>query len=335
MRDIPPTVSVVVPLYNTERYICEALNSVLAQTYTDWEVIVVDDGSDDQGPEIAKRYAAQDPRIRLVQQKNRGLAGARNTGIRHAKGRYIALLDADDAWQPIKLERHVAHLDEEPLVGVSYSGSRFIDEDSIWLNARQRPQLEAVGAPLVLCRNPVGNGSAAVLRRATLDDVAFDAEFESGSRRSWFDESFRQSEDIELWVRIAATTEWRFAGVEGDLTFYRVSTGGLSANVERQFGSWQRMRDKLTAVAPELFSKWGRAAESYQLRYLARRSVMSGNGALAVRLLSRAICIHPAIMIEEPRRTLETFVFATVSALLPPAVFHAAKLRVLTRQSTA
>ncbi len=334
MLDAIPAVSIVVPLYNTERYIGYALDSVLAQTYADWEAIVVDDGSTDQGPEIARRYAARDPRIRVVHQLNRGLAGARNTGIRHARGRYIALLDADDAWRPEKLEKHAAHLDAEPLVGVSYSGSQFIDDDGNSLKACQRPQLDGIGTPLVLCRNPVGNGSAAVLRRTMLDDVAFTTEFESGSRRCWFDESFRQSEDIELWVRIACTTKWRFAGVEGDLTLYRVSTGGLSANVERQFGSWQRMRDKLAAVAPELFRSWGRAAEGYQLRYLARRSVMSGQGLQALGLLSRAIERHPGMLIEEPRRTLETFAFAAASALLPPAVFQAAKQHVLMRPGT-
>ena len=335
MRDAPPTVTVVVPLYNTERYIAEALNSVLAQTYNDWEVIVVDDGSTDRGPEIASRFSAQDSRIQIVKQLNRGLAGARNTGIRHAKGRYIALLDADDAWRPEKLAKHVAHLDAEPDVGVSYSGSQFIDDEGTPLKACQRPQLTGIEARLVLCRNPVGNGSAPVLRRAMLDDVAFDAEFEAGSRTCWFDESFRQSEDIELWVRIASTTKWCFAGVEGELTLYRVSTGGLSANVAKQFGSWERMRDKLAAVAPDLFCTWGRAAEGYQLRYLARRCVVGGHGIKAIKLLSRAIGLHPAMLIEEPKRTLETLAFAIVSALLPTPVFQAVKQRVLTHPTAA
>ena len=100
-----PTVSVVIPLYQTERYIAETLQSVLAQTLADFEVIVVDDGSSDRGPAIAR--AVGDARVRVVRQNNRGLAGARNTGIRNARGRYIALLDADDLWEADKLARHV------------------------------------------------------------------------------------------------------------------------------------------------------------------------------------------------------------------------------------
>ena len=121
-----PRVSVVIPLYQTQDYIGAALSSVLAQTFTDFEVIVVDDGSRDGGPEIVRSRA--DPRVRVITQENRGLAGARNTGIRQAHGDLIALLDADDLWDPRKIELHVAQLDADPALDVSFSASRLIDE---------------------------------------------------------------------------------------------------------------------------------------------------------------------------------------------------------------
>lgn len=91
-----PKVSIIVPVYKTEAYIAECLDSVLAQTYQDFEVICVDDGSPDNSVEIIKEYSKNDPRISYVRQENAGLSAARNTGIRNAKGEYILPLDSDD-----------------------------------------------------------------------------------------------------------------------------------------------------------------------------------------------------------------------------------------------
>ncbi|HZV11070.1 MAG TPA: glycosyltransferase family 2 protein, partial [Novosphingobium sp.] len=95
---VVPTVSVIMPVYNVEPYVAEAITSVLAQTYADFELIIVDDGGQDRSVEICQGF--EDPRIRIVHQANRGLAGARNTGILAARGRYLAFLDSDDRWLP-------------------------------------------------------------------------------------------------------------------------------------------------------------------------------------------------------------------------------------------
>jgi len=109
-----PTVSVVMPIYNVERFVASSIESVLAQTFTDFELILVDDGSTDSSPDICRQY--RDPRIRIVSQANRGLPGARNTGIRNATGEFVAIIDSDDLWRPEKLARHVAHLRARPEV---------------------------------------------------------------------------------------------------------------------------------------------------------------------------------------------------------------------------
>ena len=142
-----PSFSVVVPLYNTQRYIAEALESVLAQTFSDFEVVVVNDASQDDGPAIVQRYAERDDRVRMITQENRGLAGARNSGIRAARGRYIALLDADDAFQPDKLELHFRHLEANPQVGVSYAPSLLIDDESRPMGLSQSPRLNGHSMP--------------------------------------------------------------------------------------------------------------------------------------------------------------------------------------------
>ena len=310
-----PRVSVIVPLYQTEHYIAEALRSVSAQTFDDFEVLVIDDGSSDGGPTIARNTG--DDRVRVISQTNRGLAGARNSGIREARGKYIALLDADDRWHPQKLARHVALLDARADVGLSYSASRLIGDAGEDLGLSQWPSRCTARAEDVLTRNPVGNGSAPVLRRAALDQIAFwDARL---SRTCWFDESFRQSEDVECWTRIAATTTWQLALVPFALTDYRVNTAGLSANTGKQLETWRGFRAKVKTFAPALEAAHGDLAEAFQLRYLARRAVKSGDGAAALKLMHQALSLSPDMAAQEPVRTAVTYAAALARSAIPVA----------------
>jgi glycosyltransferase involved in cell wall biosynthesis len=320
---VGPSVSVVIPLYQTERYIAETLASVLAQTYTNFEVVVVDDGSHDRGPEIAR--ATGDARVRVVTQLNRGLAGARNTGIRESRAPFIALLDADDLWAPTKLERHVAHLSANPHVGISFSNSALIDEVGRDVGLIQAPAGRVIDAEEIICSNPVGNGSSPVIRRAVFDEIAFhDPRFD---RVCWFDESFRQSEDVECWTRMATQTAWEFAGVAEPLTRYRLVASGLSANVEKQLGTWLTFRAKLKSYAPALEGRAGDRAEAYQRRYLARRAVRSGEGRVALRMITKAFALHPRIITEEPLRTAVTACASLASALLPRSFYEICQKR--------
>lgn len=310
---IAPTVSVIMPVYNTAKYVQSAVESVLAQTFTNFELLIVDDAGTDNSIELCRRY--DDPRIRIISQANRGLAGARNTGIRHACGQFIALLDSDDLWEADKLERHVAHLRKAPNVGVSYAASTLIDDDGRALRIVQRPKLKSVSPRDVFLRNPIGNGSAPVIRKAVFNDIAFLNP--NREELDYFDESFRQSEDIECWCRIALTTRWEFEGIKGALTRYRINEGGLSANVVKQFATWSRVRDRVAQLDPGFAKQWASHAEAYQLRYLARRCVRMGEGAMAWSLLNDAIKICPKIAFEEPAKTLTSLVAAAVLRFSP------------------
>lgn len=316
----PALISVVMPVYNVEAYVAEAIRSVLAQTYENFELIVVDDGGQDGSMEIVRGFC--DERIRIETQQNRGLAGARNSGIAAARGEHIALLDSDDRWVPEKLMLHALHLRSNPHVGVSYSGSRLIDADGRPMAVAMQPKLERITAAQILRRNPVGNGSAPVLRRSALDLAAFEHPEEPG-RICWFDESFRQSEDIEMWLRLAAKHAVVFEGIGGLLTEYRIIGGGLSANIVRQFESWQRVIEKTASYAPSLIARHGAAAQAYQLRYLSRRAIQLGDYPFARSLASQAIRKHPAILLEEPRKSLVTAAAACATSLLPGAVLQA------------
>ena len=314
-----PRVSVVMPVYNVQKYVAQAIQSVLEQTYQDFELLIIDDQSPDDSVSVCQQF--QDQRIHIIHQQNLGLAGARNTGIQHAKGEYIAFLDADDYWAPEKLEQHIAHLRHHPSIGVSYCPSAFVDDHGCFLGIKQTPKLKNITIEDVFCRNPVGNGSAPVIRKAVFDDIVFPGHSKGIVRNWYFDETFKQSEDIECWLRIATQTKWQFEGIASTLTFYRVNEQGLSANVFNQFESWRRARQKLATTAPEAVNKWGKLAEAYQLRYLARRAIRSRNAALALKLVLLAIKTHFKIVLKEPARTLNTLVCALLINLLPKNIF--------------
>ena len=313
-----PRVSVVMPVYNVEAYVAEAIRSVLAQTFTDFELIIVDDGGHDASMEICRSFA--DPRITIVSQQNRGLAGARNTGIAAAQGEFVALLDSDDRWLPEKLMLHVIHLDNAPEIGVSFAPSRFIDAAGQPLRIVQRPKLKAVAAKDIFCRNPVGNGSAPVLRRSALDKVAF-AHPHDRSRTCWFDESLRQSEDIEMWLRLSLTGGVRFEGIAPVLTEYRIGSGGLSAQILRQYDSWQGVVTRMTRYAPEFTARHIARARAYQLRYLARRAIQLGDAGMAMALLRGAAASSIRPLLEEPVKSLTTLAAACAGRLIGPDQF--------------
>ncbi|BFM39459.1 glycosyltransferase family 2 protein [Synechocystis sp. LKSZ1] len=314
-------VSVIVPVYNVEVYLADTIRSVLAQTYPHFELILVDDESPDQSVAIAECFT--DPRLKIVRQKNRGLAGARNTGIRHAQGDYLAFLDADDLWLPEKLAKHVQHLDANPQVGISFSRSAFIDQAGQSLGLYQMPQLTDITAEHLLCRNPIGNGSAPVIRRQVFEAIRFQQNRTGIVEDFYFDEDFRRSEDIECWLRIKLLTDWQLEGIPEALTLYRVNEAGLSADVERQFESWQQIITKTRTYAPELIAQWGDVAKAYQLRYLARRAVRFKAPQAAVPLIHQALAAHWQIVLAEPRRTLLTLGAAYLLQQLPLPLYSA------------
>ncbi|ELS34712.1 MULTISPECIES: glycosyltransferase family 2 protein [Pseudanabaena] len=315
-----PKVSVIMPVYNVEKYIAETISSVLAQTFTDFELLVIDDESKDTSIEICEGFT--DARIQIIHQKNRGLAGARNTGIRHAKGEYLAFLDSDDVWRSQKLEKHVQHLDANPAIGVSFCSSEFIDDDSQPLGNYQIPQIKNITPELVLCRNPISNGSVPVIRKAVFQDIEFIDNFYGTEEKFYFDDRFRQSEDIECWIRIVLTTKWQLEGIPEALTLYRVNSGGLSANMIKQLDSWEKVIAKTRTYAPQFLAQWESLARAYQLRYLARRAIRNQDRQAGVALVNRALASNWKILIYEPQRTLLTMFAAYSIWILPRGLYN-------------
>jgi len=186
-------VSAVIPTYNYGRFVGRAIDSVLAQTYAPLECIVVDDGSTDDTPRVLAAYGE---RIRAIRQENRGLSGARNAGIAAARGSYIALLDADDAWKPRKIARQVATIEGAPDVGVVGCAYEVTDEVHAPRAVGLRPSVPELPGRLrrIALRESwvEASGSGALVPRRVLDEVGP------------FDEGLRAAEDWDMWLRIAA-----------------------------------------------------------------------------------------------------------------------------------
>jgi glycosyltransferase involved in cell wall biosynthesis len=313
-------VSVIIPVYGVEASIAEAIQSVLDQTYQDFELLIVDDESPDRSVEICRQFT--DPRIKILHQKNRGLAGARNTGIRQAQGAYLAFLDGDDLWLPEKLAQHIEHLEQCPQVGVSFSRSAFIDGNGESLGTYLMPQLTGITVQSLFRGNPVGNGSAAVVRRETLNAIRFQENLHGQVEDFYFDDRFRRAEDIECWLRIAIQTDWQIAGIPAALTLYRVNAGGLSANLLKQFAAWEQVLEKTQTYAPELIAQWGDISRAYRLRYLARSAVRLQEGKMAVDLWHQSLQTYWKILLEEPKRTVRVGLAAYLLKLLPPVFYQ-------------
>lgn len=317
---VRPRVSVIVPVYRVEATIAEAVGSAIRQTLRELELIVVDDGSDDDSVAIVRAF--DDPRVRVITQENRGLSGARNTGIRAATAEYVAFLDGDDVWAPNKLELQVAHLDRDPGAGVSFCRAELIAAGGARLGVYQMPRLTALGPGEVLCNTPIKNGSTPVARKVALEEAAL----ERPGGAQYFDESLRSLEDVECWVRLLLRTRWRLEGLPELLVGYRTSARGLTSDPARGLRDFDQLLDHVRAYAPEFVDTWAGPALGYQLRYRAQRALLVGDEPTrAARLMVRALQRHPRMLAEDPGKTALTTGAALARALLPEGLYHRAE----------
>lgn len=313
-------VSVIIPVHGVEKYIAAALHSVLEQTYTNFEIIIVDNASPDRSIEICQQFA--DNRIRIIHQANRGPSGSRNTGIRHATGDYIAFIDGDDIWLPEKLAKHVAYLDLHPQVGISFCYSEFIDPNSrhlgIYMTSKK---LTGIQPSDMLCRCPLGNGSVSVYRRAVFDAIRFQDNLYGTVEDFYFDECMKSLEDVECWFRMAVKSRLAVEGIPEVLTLYRIHSSGGSADTEEYIRHMDMVIAKARLHAPEILDVCESSFRAYQLRFAARRAVSTGQGKSAVRYIHRAIAANWHILLEDPQRTLLTLVAAHLMAWLPAPLY--------------
>ncbi|MBR3019128.1 MAG: glycosyltransferase family 2 protein [Clostridia bacterium] len=242
-------ISVVIPNYNGERFIERTLRSVLEQTYPHFEIIVVDDASTDASPSIVQAFCEKDSRIRLIRlEKNGGVSNARNTGIREAKGAYIALLDSDDLWTPDKLERQLKLAGEAEIVYCSYD---FVDEND---QPIKRPFLVKPEATFEsMLSTSVISCSTAFIRADILKEHPFDSSF--------------YHEDYVLWMQLLRLPV-KARGDEKVLMHYRqVSTSRNIRKGNAAKNRWIAYRKALGLSLPVSLWAFARYAVRGVLKY--------------------------------------------------------------------
>ncbi len=287
--------SVIIPVYNAEDYIEQSLRSVFAQTYQDFEIIVIDDGSTDNTAEVVSKFADRQ-NLQYLRQANAGPAAARNKGIKEASGQYIAFLDSDDFWHPQKLEAHWDHLQSSPNVGLSFNWFEVFydcltesDEKVVkpWFS---QPTKTILNWEDFLERNWTGTSSTVVVRAECLRDKQFDARFRTG-------------EDYYLWLEIARSG-WKIGFIPQALTVYRKRPSSLTVNY------LQIALDELY-VAKELPDSFDQRVQRALKRAISRRRVdvawayfKTGNSQQALQSLFKdnGILAIPQFMAERITR---------------------------------
>jgi glycosyltransferase involved in cell wall biosynthesis len=281
-----PSVSIVVATYNQAGFLAEAVASVRAQTFADWELLVVDDGSTDETRAVVERFA-EDSRIRYLPGIHAERAAARNRGIAATDGALIAFLDADDVWRPDKLARQVAALVEAPEAGACYAVARFVDAGGRPL-AERKPVLPPSGRlfPRLVRGNFIILASM-VVRRRCLDAVGgFDATLPAFGCEDW-----------DLWMRLAR--RYSIVAVDEELVRYRQHDGNTSP--EQVMASGLAVLDRLyadAAVAGE--AGIGHAAARARHVWYHAGIVAGRRRGAALPLVARALREHPGTLFSRP-----------------------------------
>ena len=208
-----PLVSIITPVYNAERFLEDTIKSVQKQSYKNWELVLVDDCSKDSSSEIIEKFRNSDDRIRYIKlEKNSGAAISRNTGIKNAKGRFIAFVDSDDLWEETKLEKQIEYMLREN-IGFSFTSYRYMRENGEKTNkvAKAPKKIDYEG----LLKNTIIGCSTVVLDRKIIGDFEMPL--------------VKRGQDTATWLKILRTEKYAY-GIEEPLVNYRIVGNSLSCN---------------------------------------------------------------------------------------------------------
>jgi glycosyltransferase involved in cell wall biosynthesis len=276
-----PKVSVVIPAYNAMAYLPETVESVLKQTFTDFEVLIIDDGSSDHIVQWASQVT--DRRVKLISQENQGVSAARNTGIAHAKGEYVAFLDADDLWEPTKLEKQVHCLENNPAAGLVYTWSALIDQLGNPLGILLASHIEGNVWEQIVVKDMISNGSSPMVRRSCFETVGvFDP-----------DRKISGAADRDMWIRIAAS--YPFIVVKEPLTLYRRHPQSMAKNRSEMLQATRQMFEKIFQSVPLDLLHLRNQSYAWMNIFEAWASVEERNYKEAIHFRQQAFLHYPQI----------------------------------------
>lgn len=289
VRDEPrphtPLVSVIIPVYNRQEVLLDALESVKQQTYEDYELIVVDDASTEDLHTIVMQVA---PNARYIRHKiNSGAGAARNTGIRAARGKYIACLDSDDMWLPEKLEVQLAYLEQHPEVGLVGAAAIYVDETGTFLSGPHSGPPEVTHEMLCVRVTLPGSGANEMIPRHVFDRVGL------------FNEALRRAQDWEMWLRISKVFPVRVLAMP--LLKRRAHRTARHAVNERVI---RECRAQVAALVDD--PKLRRANLSLTEYRMFQNHWMDGNYRAGLKALLASVRIHPGRIPHGTRRLIPT-----------------------------
>ncbi|MBW4452187.1 MAG: glycosyltransferase [Nostoc indistinguendum CM1-VF10] len=280
-----PKISVIIPAYNAERTILETIKSVQQQTFLDFELTVINDGSTDRTLDLLNTIA--EPRLKVFSYTNGGLSVARNRGLENATGEFIAFLDADDLWKPDKLELQLSALQNNLAAGVAYSWTCFIDEDGNVLFPHEAVLFQGNVYSQLLLGNFLGSGSVPLIRRQAIESVGM------------FNPLLKSAEDWDYYLRLAA--RWHFVVVPKIQVLYRRSSGSLSSKIKPMTEYLLKVHEQAFRSAPPEFQylKNQSLANIYQnLAHLCLTRVPGDDGVKqASQNLKKAVSLKPKLLL--------------------------------------
>lgn len=282
-------VSVIIPAFNAALWLEIAVGAACCQSLRQIEILVVDDGSTDGTVELVRRLAAGDSRIRLVERGNGGVGAARNSGIRAARGKYIAPLDADDVWHPSKLERQVERMEsggEE--TGLVYCWSEKIDDTGRVITHAFRSDLEGWVPRSLVLRNFIGNASVPLFRASALRAVGLYLERSEQA-------GAQGCEDWDLAIRIAE--RFKVGLVPETLVSYRQVDDCMSLNVRSMATSYRTMINRVRARNPELESAVLRWSAGNFHSYLVSKCFLWGDYRGCLSSMVSAVSADPVLLV--------------------------------------
>lgn len=277
-----PRVSVAVASYNYGRYIGEALESIRAQTFTDWEAVVVDDGSSDDTMDVVAPFL-RDARFRLVRLRHQGQPRAKNRTLAESRGRLIAFLDADDRWRPAKLAHQLAMFANDSNLGVCYARRSFINADGLPSGDDRRPlhRGQVLGA---MYRDNFVCFSSAMIRRQCVEHVG------------GFDERLGLAIDYDFWLRVAR--HYRFDYADEPLVEYRVGHANLSRRVADRLATALAIMTRFQRCYDPSATLDDRAADRARAETLRHRGIIARQDpGEAVRWLTCSLAMRPFDMV--------------------------------------
>jgi glycosyltransferase involved in cell wall biosynthesis len=245
-----PLVNVIVPTYNYGHFIEETLECLCAQTYQNWECLVVDDGSTDDTAERVSRFIERDPRFRFLRQANAKQAAAKNNGLRNSAGQYIQFLDADDLIEPQKFEKQVEYLEAHPEVDIFYGSMRYFGSENpaerlYWIWGENKPWMPEVSGRgkevlTALVRHNIMVINSPLIRRSVVDKVGP------------FDDRLPPAEDWDYWLRCAAAgMRFEFNDAPGTLALVRYHTSSSSSDRRSMYASMKLIRQKIKELTDD------------------------------------------------------------------------------------